>query len=317
MAFSIESKSEHGFETIILRDQVTQTFVEIIPACGAILHGFSILKNGKFINLIEHYENKNDFKNNVENKGFKSCKLSPFACRVKDATYNWQQQQYLLNKFMLGKNALHGLLYDAEFIIIKQSATTQQASIELLYQYQATENGYPFKYDCTICYRLLSGNCLVIETKITNKSEINIPLQDGWHPYFCFDKPIDSLQLQLNSLNKIELDADLIPTGRTMAYSEFEELKKIESNQFDDCFEIKFIEGEAACVLKDEEQDIKIEIFPDKSYPYLQLFTPQNRKSIAIENLSAIPDCFNNQIGLITLSPQTTKIFSTTYKVTY
>ncbi|MGL6269156.1 MAG: hypothetical protein ACRC2O_14590, partial [Chitinophagaceae bacterium] len=59
-----------------------------------------------------------------------------------------------------------------------------------------------------------------------------------------------------------------------------------------------------------------IEFHPDKSYPYLQLYTPPHRNSIAIENLSAAPDAFNNGMGLVTLEPDHTRTFSTRYKIT-
>jgi aldose 1-epimerase len=44
------------------------------------------------------------------------------------------------------------------------------------------------------------------------------------------------------------------------------------------------------------------------------LYTPENRKSIAIENLSAAPDCFNNKMGLQQLEPQAKIYFETTYQ---
>ena len=317
MAFSIENKKQIGFDIFLLKEDNTGTVVEIIPAFGAIMHGFSIINNGKPINLIEQYKDIKDFKNTVEQEGFKSCKLSPFACRVKNATYNLGDQAYTFNKFILGKSALHGLLYDADFKVVHQAVTGAAASIVLFYQYFSTDNGYPFNYDCEITYCLSADNALDIITKITNKSENDIPYQDGWHPYFIFGKPIDTLKLQLKSLHKIELDNELIPTGAKTVYKQFEHFKEIGNTEFDDCFEVNSAHDQAVCILKDEEQKIQIEIYPDKAYPYLQLYTPSHRNSIAIENLSAIPDAYNNQIGLITLTPQETKIFSTRYKISH
>jgi aldose 1-epimerase len=58
-----------------------------------------------------------------------------------------------------------------------------------------------------------------------------------------------------------------------------------------------------------------VDFYPDRSYPYLQLYTPPHRRSIAIENLSAAPDVFNNRIGLVTLEPDHTKTFSARYVI--
>ncbi|MEO6547212.1 MAG: hypothetical protein ABIN94_04410, partial [Ferruginibacter sp.] len=61
---------------------------------------------------------------------------------------------------------------------------------------------------------------------------------------------------------------------------------------------------------------IQIEIRPDQHYPFLQIYTPPHRNSIAIENLSAPPDSFNNKISLNILQPGENIIFATTYKIT-
>ena len=66
---------------------------------------------------------------------------------------------------------------------------------------------------------------------------------------------------------------------------------------------------------KNSEKKIEIQFFPDESYPYLQIYTPPHRKSIAIENLSGAPDGFNNEIGVITLEPGQSALFKTSYKI--
>ena len=83
MAYIVESKIENGFHKIVLKDNTTQTSAQVIPTCGAILHAFTILHNEQFINVIDQYTDSDDFILNVASKGFKSCKLSPFACRIK------------------------------------------------------------------------------------------------------------------------------------------------------------------------------------------------------------------------------------------
>jgi aldose 1-epimerase len=60
---------------------------------------------------------------------------------------------------------------------------------------------------------------------------------------------------------------------------------------------------------------LELIITPDKSYPYLQVYIPKDRKSIAIENLSATPDAFNNGMGLIIAEPATLYSFTTTYQL--
>ena len=77
--FSINKIQEDGFEKIILKDNNTNTYAAVIPACGAILQSFVAERNGQKFNVIDSYSSAIDFKKNVESKGFKGAKLSPFV----------------------------------------------------------------------------------------------------------------------------------------------------------------------------------------------------------------------------------------------
>jgi aldose 1-epimerase len=71
------------------------------------------------------------------------------------------------------------------------------------------------------------------------------------------------------------------------------------------------------CVLRNPRKKIEVEFHPEKSYPYLQIYIPPHRKSIAIENISGAPDAFNNGMGFTTLEPGGSVSFKTTYRITY
>jgi aldose 1-epimerase len=313
--FSIVISGEAGAIKAVLKDTATSTVAEILPACGAILHAFIVDHNGYSINVIDGYDDVDDFKNNCTSKGFKSCKLSPFVCRLKNGWYPFGQSTYHIHKFYLGENALHGLLYEAVFIVTDQYADATKASLTMKHEYRAEDMGYPFNYDCMVTYELTEGNSLAIITEIINKDEAIIPVCDGWHPYFTFGGKIDDLQLEFQSKSMLEFDEQLIPTGRALPYQDFGSLKKIGEASFDNCFVLDQTECQPLCVLRDVAQKIQIEIRPGHAYPYLQIYTPGHRNSIAIENLSAAPDAFNNGMGLTTLAPGAAASFKTTYKI--
>jgi aldose 1-epimerase len=314
--FSTDSVYTNGFNIVMLKDLASGTSAAIIPSCGGILHAFTVAHRNQFINVIDQYESQDDFEQEVASKGFKSCKLAPFACRIKDGTYQFGGSKYTIGKFFLGQNAIHGLIYDARFDIVKQDANEEQAVLVMQYEYRGADKGYPFAFDCTITYQLKKNNELLITTEITNRHNTPMPVQDGWHPYFTLGKKIDELELKLHSLEQIVFDDTMIPTGELIAYSEFADSKKIGPVFFDDCFLLNFAAAQPLCVLKDAGNKIQVEIKPDKSYPYLQLYTPTHRQSIAIENLSAPPDTFNNGINLMILPPGEKTIFTTSYTVT-
>ncbi len=314
--FSVNIITADGFEKAVLKDNATGSVAAIIPSCGAVLHEFGVQHNGQWLNVIDHYDDAADFENNCTAKGFKGCKLSPFVCRLKNGEYTFGQTNYTIEKFYLGQNALHGLLYDVPFFITGQYADEEKAGVVLKHEYRKTDKGYPFNYDCIITYELQKDNALTIITTLINKDGGIIPVADGWHPYFTLGGEIDDLQLEFQSKAMLEFDDELIPTGKEHPYQVFGSLKQIGDTKFDNCFTLNFAECQPMCVIRDAIQKIQVEIHPDRSYPYLQIYTPPQRNSIAIENLSAAPDAFNNGTGLITLSPGSTAVFKTTVKIT-
>ena len=108
-----------------------------------------------------------------------------------------------------------------------------------------------------------------------------------------------------------------MPTQNLIPYTEFNSLKKLGNISFDNCFTLNFETCQPMCVLRNPAKKIEIEIYPEKSYPYLQIYIPPHRKSIAIENISGAPDAFNNGMGYTTLEAGKSVIYKTAYKIKY
>lgn len=312
--FSIEKKTEAGFEKIILRNDETKNYAVIIPSCGAILHEFSIFKNHEKINVIQSFNSKKEFEEDVIEMGYRGCKLSPFVCRLFNGKYTFGEKEYHITKSPF-KDALHGELYDRPFTVTSETGNEINASVTMKYEYREEDPGYPFNYDCIVTWQLEADNKLTVTTESMNKDEGLIPMQDGWHPYFSFGESIDNLHLEFQSKEMVEFNDELIPTKKLIPYSEFITLKKIGDTKLDNCFTLDTQECQPLCVLRDVEKNIEVQLLPDEAYPYLQIYTPDHRKSIAIENLSGAPDAFNNGMGFITLEPRQSAIYKTSYKI--
>lgn len=313
--FSISNKEQNGFDMIVLQDHDSQASIEILPACGAMLHAFNVLHGDATINVIDNYSSRAAFDNELEAGGFRGSKLSPFVCRLHKGRYHFGKADYTIGKFYLGENAIHGLIYDKPFSFIQSGISDQFAFIEMRYDYAADDAGYPFYYQCIVRYELATLHSVTVTTTVINKSAGLIPVCDGWHPYFYFGGSINDCQLEFQSLALVEFNDELIPTGNTIPFQEFGSLAKIGDRFFDHCFTVNFAECQPMLVLRDAEKGLELQVRPDRSYPYLQIYTPPHRKSIAIENLSAAPDAFNNGMGLITLQPGESKTFSTNFQV--
>lgn len=313
--FSIQKKSENGFDKIILKNDVTNNYVSILPACSAMLHEFVVHLENEEINVIDSFQSYDEFKNEVVEKGFKGCKLSPFVCRMNDSKYTFGEKEYYIQKSLPAKHSLHGELYDKAFTITAETANELNASVTLKYEYRAEDPGYPFNYDCIVTWQLEPENKLTVTTECINKDEGLIPMQDGWHPYFTLGESINDLELEFQSLKMVEFNSDLIPTNNLLDYKKFSSIEKIGDTFLDNCFTLDEQECQPLCVLRNPQKNIEVQFFPDESYPYLQIYTPQHRRSIAIENVSGAPNAFNNGMGVTTLESGQSALFTTTYKV--
>lgn len=313
--FSIDHIEENGFKKVRLNDNSGIFFAEIIPGCSAMLHNFSIVLNHRPHNVICSFISKKEFDEQVTQKGFRGVKLSPFVCRINKGKYSFGKKEYVIKKFYHNENALHGELFDKAFTITGENINEEYASVIMIYSYQQQDPGYPFFYDCQVEWKLSSNGWLTAITTCTNKDKGLIPLQDGWHPYFDLGVSVDELHLEFQSKEMVVFNDQLIPTGEMKEYDKFNSIKKLGNTIFDNCFTLNLDTCQPMCVLKNKESGIQVSIIPSESYPYIQFYTPDDRMSIAIENISGAPDAFNNNMGFQTLEPGQSAQYEITYQL--
>jgi len=313
MSFNVKRFSQNGLSFVGLQDTATNTFIAILPQFGALLHAFEFPVEGAPLNIIDNYSDKDDLDQSLA-ISYKSSKLSPFVCRLRDGKYNLDGRDYEISQKFNDGNAIHGLLYNKPFKIVDDFADDNLAAVSLRYHYKKEEAGYPFDYVCDVRYTLLPQQTLQIETTILNLSEEAMPLADGWHPYFQLGGIIDNYEFQFSSDTLVEFDEGLIPTGKLIHDPSFANPSLIGNRQLDNCFVVQPIDQRPCCVMYNPANHVWLSIFTNSHYPYLQIYTPSHRKSIAIENLSGAPDCFNNGMGLLMLPPRRSQTFTVWYQ---
>ncbi len=314
MEFTISSSKNNGLEQVILTDPNNKTQVIILPAYGAMLHAFTVVtKNGPH-NIIDNYSDKADIEKNLS-LSYKSSKLSPFACRIPQGKYLYDGEEFEFENKFLDGTAIHGLLFNKPFKMVNTFADEQRASASFRYHYKEEDDGYPFDYSCEIRYTLSQNNTLQVQTTIINLDDLPIPMTDGWHPYFSVGGKVNDWLLYFRANAMLEFDEKLVPTGKILPYNTFNEPNLIADTKLDNCFVLTDDDTYAACTLRNDDAGLQLNFFPDTSYPFLQIFIPDHRQSIAIENLSAAPNAFNNKIGLLMLQPRHTQTFTVHYQV--
>jgi len=220
--------------------------------------------------------------------------LFPFASRIENGTYSFNDNNYEFECNDSGKNALHGLVYDKEFVVTNFVESLKFCSVTLSYKETKESLGFPYTYNIQLTYTLYKKE-LSLSIKIENTDAKAFPFTLGWHPYFYSDNLAKST-LKFQSDKKIEFDENLI-TKKVVDF-EGEEEFKIEDKQLDDCFILN------SDTIAFKTPNYQIEISTNQIENYLQLYTPKDLPLIAIEPMTGISNSFNNKIGLQVLKPK-------------
>jgi aldose 1-epimerase len=302
--FIIEEETVSGIPIITVRNKRTNEYYSIIPQSGGRLRELWLNNGKKNISVLRkieniHSQNPDDI--------FTNAKLSPFAGRIQDGRYVVDNVKYNLElNYLEEKNASHGFVYNKAFMVVAKDVSEDQATCRLQYQYDGHVKGYPFSYTLEVSYSLTLRKGFVCTTKIINRSESVIPLSDGWHHYFDLGSPVDELKLKLNVSHMIELDARKIPTGHKIPFIDYAVPLKIGDRIFDSCFRVNGDNGKAVTELISENRDINLSLWQEigkNKFNYLVIYTPSDRKTIAIEPMTSNVNSFNTGEGLMLLSP--------------
>jgi len=297
---AITTEDFSGIEKIKLPNLKSGEYLAVIPAFGGNLNELVLLKDGKLHNIIASDKNIETLSGSSSNF-YRGAKLSPFPNRINKGKYEFASKEYQL-AINAPPHALHGLCWNLPFTIKEQLATNNSAKLVLSANYKSLHDGYPFSYTIEIEYILEQHN-FKCTTRITNTSEQAIPIGDGWHPYFSTGSKVNNLKLQLPPNKQLELDKGLIPTGNYLPGNYFSKPTLLYTTQLDHCFELDVVEGIAETRILDQSKNICIVIW-QQGYKFIQVYTPPDRKSIAIEPMTCAPDAFNNKMGLTVLQPK-------------
>ncbi|HHO55401.1 MAG TPA: hypothetical protein ENK21_03360 [Trueperaceae bacterium] len=291
--YKYQIQNIQDYQLVSLQSNSSNSSFSIIPSLGASLN--SVVLNGH--NILWSATNLQEIQERTI-KSYAGAQLAPFVNRIKDASYSFKQKKYNLVKNEPGLgNALHGFVFDKGFELV--AINEAEGILKLSYDFKA-QDAYPFDFAIENSFRL-TDNSLTIDTAITNKSQEVIPIGHGWHPYFDIGGNIDDAHLQLAANKYFLVDEQFIPTGELKQFDKFAQLSQIAKTELDYCFPIDTSNNLVAQLFY-PEKGLRISLLTE-GYKYLQVYTPSDRKTIAIEPQTSAADAFNNGIGLIRLEP--------------
>jgi len=285
-----------SFNTIrVFSPKNKNTWFSIIPDYGGCLNEFVV--NGQ--EILMSATTPAAFEKHTM-KSYAGAQLFPYPNRIKEATYTFNKKHYVLPKNDPPRNhSLHGLIYNHAFKVDK--IDTELGMVTLSFEYHQNHPGYPFNARIKNNFQL-KNNTLYISTTIENIGEKEFPFGHGWHPYFITDAGANLWNLQIPKAIYYPIHEDLIPTGNSKVSNDFLRLQKIGSKALNHCYQFIETTKEPSIILSATDKKIEI-CLTLKGYPFIQIYTPPDRSSIALEPQTCAPDAFNNHIGLLYLKP--------------
>lgn len=232
--------------------------------------------------------------------------LMPWPNRIRDGKYSFEGRDLQLALTEPKRShASHGLARWAAWSVEEHTAT----SVSLTYRVMA-QSGYPWTVDLHVLYDLGPDGLTVTQTA-TNLSGEPAPYACGAHPYLAVGEGIDHLELTLPAGTRTLTDDRLIPTETVPVDEEhdFREARSIGDVVLNETFgDLTRDGGIATATLRDLGTGHGVALWVDEKVPWLLLYSADDvpgkeRRSLAIEPMTAPANAFNSGIDLVTLAP--------------
>lgn len=293
--FIIYSAEENGNSYTILENEHKTTRAKISLNEGARIISLKV-RDVVIIEDDENFEYKDSYASSL---------LFPFASRVENAKYIFLGREYELEKNDKNIGALHGLVYNKTFSMIEPEQDEKMCSATFHYYENNRAKGFPFKYVFSVTYTLTNEG-LKIKVSIKNIDDKHFPFTIGWHPYFKTSF-LDESSLIFNAHKRVVFNENLI----TKDYLDVKQKGEfsLKDKTLDDCFFLDDNKVMFNC------PEYNLEITTDKAVNFLQMFTPPQRTSIAIEPMTGISNSLNNKVGIQVLEPNNSYSISWNVKV--
>ncbi len=300
--FDIVKKNNNGLKILLLINKSTGESVSIVPDFGANVNALILKKHNVNHSILEGNLSRGEF----EGKNiFRGANLIPFPNRIQEGRYSFQDEQYQLEKnYPEEGNACHGFIYDKTFEIIDQKIQKDFCEIVLGYNYDGELPGYPFPFRVKLFYTLNSTSDFIRRTIIENTGPGPMPIGNGWHPFFKLCDHVNGLMLKLPKASELIPMTANIPNIEKDRENFPEIYFRIQNNELDSCYYLTEDTTLHYTIIYDESENIGLELWQEAGpgkYNYLQIYTPPDRRSIALEPMSCNVNAFNNQEGLVVL----------------
>jgi aldose 1-epimerase len=236
--------------------------------------------------------------------------LAPWPNRVRDGRYEWagETQQLALSEART-RNAIHGLVRWSEWSVTDWLPSRVTVSSRVWPQ-----TGYPFLLDVSATY-VLDDEGMSVTLTGSNAGDEVLPYGVGQHPYITAGTElVDDAVLTLPAEQWLPCDDRGLPTSTEPVEGtafDFRSGRRIGDTVLDNPFAALTRDGAGRVVVRLARADGThgVDLWCGEGADYLQVFSgetltaPRQRRGLAVEPMSCLPDAFNSGVGLVRLEP--------------
>lgn len=235
--------------------------------------------------------------------------LVPWPNRVRDGrwAHGGQTLQLGVND-PVHNTALHGLVHDAAHRPIARSASAVTLAAAI-----TPKDGYPFRLDTEVTYRLVTDGLMTTHT-IRNAGSASAPVALGAHPFLTIgDVPVETLTLVVDGTRHVNLDHRRIPVGEAPVHGSRWDLRSgrvVTDLDLDDSWSVRREPGGGSRHTLRAPDGRTVALEADHQFGFVHVFITREfpvggraATAVAIEPMTAPANALNNGVGLRWLRP--------------
>jgi aldose 1-epimerase len=233
--------------------------------------------------------------------------MLPWANRLRNARFRFQDHEYQLEPSSADGTAIHGVVRRLPWQVTK----TYEPYIALSFDSEQHQKiNYPFAFSAKAEY-WLDGRDFVLNMTVKNESQHRIPIGFGHHPYFLTEPggsenrvmleiPFDQEYVLVNALPSA-------PPQLLSSENDYRRLRALGADAHDTLFGARQSNKHMRMVYP--KWDVELTFFCDPVFEHALLFSPPDKPFFALEPQTNANDGFNlidrgiASAGVIILSP--------------
>jgi galactose mutarotase-like enzyme len=253
------------------------SWLKVVPERGGIITGLGLKENELlFLNETTLHDKSKNIRGGIPI-------LFPISGKLANGEYEWEGTTYKM------KN--HGFARDLPWQVIDIHTGEKEASITLkLDSNNETLSSYPFQFSLIFKY-ILQEDKLTIEQEYHNRSDENMPIYAGFHPYFKSS----------NKNLKVETDAAEYQDYNDMKFKKFNEVISIDQKE---SYTLKTSTEFFRFFLEDINSWVTMNYGPE--FPYMVLWSEEGQNFVCVEPWMAKTDELNRKEELKIIGPDQT-----------